>query len=92
MHLVPLAYVQWFSKPRRVAEEDIYMYEVKRLREDNRACGSIIKLSSIARLIQLIPRFGAFVPPGMNVHNSTELCKVFYVNSFMDKEVYCVVY
>lgn len=92
MHLVPLAYVQWFSKPRRVAEQDIDMYEVKRLRDDGRHCGSVVKLSSIARLVQLIPRFGASVPPEMNVHNSTELCKVFYVNSFMDKEVYRAVY
>lgn len=68
------------------------MYEVKRLREGNRPCGGIIELSSVARLIQLVPRFGAFVPADMTVHNSLELCKVFYVNSFMDKEVYRTVY
>ena len=69
------------------------MYKLQyRRREDNSRIGGIILLGSICRLIQMIPTFGADVNPQLSVDNSADVCKSYYVNSFMDKETYQAVW
>jgi hypothetical protein len=92
LHLVPLLYVQWFSNPRRI-EKDINMYLVDRiLTRDDRPLGEVIRLNSVTRQIQLIPKFGKGIRSFINSTNSLDVCKSFWVNSFMDKEVYQAVW
>jgi hypothetical protein len=87
----PLAYVQWFSVP--VKEAHIEMFRVAQCtRHDQRRLGAIIKQSSIARFVQLIPSFGISVPLRMTCENSMETQKHYWINSFADKEIYQVIW
>lgn len=93
LHDIPLAFVYWFSTPEPRAEPDIHMYQVNFLRNpDKHRQGSIIPLSHVHRLIQLIPVFGARANPLFSVHNSMDTATKYYVNSFMDKETYQAVW
>jgi hypothetical protein len=93
LYKVPLAYVLRFSKPKPAAEPDINMYKVEAIRDaDGRRYGKVVALKSIARLIQLIPVYGAHVNPGLTAENSMDVWKFYYINSFMDKETYQAVW
>ena len=54
--------------------------------------GVVVELTSIARAIHLVPHYGAAVHKQLNAQNSLDLCKTFWVNSFLDKETYQAVY
>jgi hypothetical protein len=93
MHNTPLAYVHWFSKLLPCAEKNILMYSVKRLHDnDGNPKAGIIELASVARFIQLVPRFTAKVPPEVTYQTLSDICKWYLVNSFTDKEIYQAVY
>jgi hypothetical protein len=89
---VPLAYVQWFSRPSQ-ADKSTQMYVVKRAMDSKGMFkGDVIELASIARLIQLIPKFGPVASQELNIQNSMDILISYYVNSFADKENYQIVY
>ena len=87
-----LAYVQHFSKPRPAAERDILMYQVSRQDRNGVRKGGIIQMDSIARFVQLIPKFGQKAHVSLTSDNSMDICSDYWVNSFSDKEVYPAVY
>jgi hypothetical protein len=91
---VPLVYVHWFSKPAEVAEDGINMYLVERSINltTNERYGAVVPQSSISRFVQLIPQFGSRVHPSLTAGNSLEKVRLFYINSFGDKEIYQSVY
>jgi hypothetical protein len=94
LHNKPLAYVQWFSPPDTVAEAEIKMYLVQRSRSrlTSARLGSVISHASISRFVQLIPYFGSNIDRTLTADNSMEKAKLFWVNSFADKEIYKAVY
>ena len=93
LHRIPLAYVQWFTRPDSTAEDHILMFKVARMMGgDNRPKGSIVLLHALARFVQLIPCFGPQVAPELTQQNSMDRCKWYYINSFTDKEIYQSVY
>jgi len=83
-----LAYVQWFSELKPHPEPDIKMYMVRRLRSHGQPRGSVVRLDSILRPIQLIPKFGKTISPDMTSDNVLDVGEWYYVNSFWDKETY----
>jgi len=91
---VPLVYVHWFSKPANVAEDAIKMYLVERSIDwtTNERYGAVVPQTSISRFIHLIPKFGREVSSIMTAGNSMETSRLFYINSFGDKETYQSVY
>lgn len=93
LHETPLAFVYWFSEPRSRAEPDINMYKVRYLRDPSgHRVGGIVPLHLIHRLIQLIPVFGAQIDPRLTEKNSMDIAGEYYVNSFMEKEVFQAVW
>lgn len=92
----PLAYVQWFSTPKSNAEQPSNMYLLERsTRSQNLGSGpygDVIELSSIARGVQLIPKFGEKISPRLNSTTSMDIAKWYWVNSFGDKEIYQAVW
>lgn len=92
-YLIPLALIHWFSRPLPQAEQDVKMYAVKRLEaNDGSPCGGVIDLQSVARLVQLVPRFKGKVNPQVTENNIMNSNSIFLVNSFLDKETYQAVY
>jgi hypothetical protein len=91
LHGERLAYVQWFSEPKPRHEKDILMYEVSR-QDSGPRTGAIIPMSSIARFVQLIPKFGSVIADQISSANSMDIVRDYYVNSFADKEIYQAVW
>lgn len=83
-----LAYVQWFSELKDQPENDILMYQVSRQDRGRSRKGEVIPMSSIARFVQLVPKFGAEIMDQVSSTNSMDIVRDYYVNSFADKEVY----
>ncbi|KAG8749826.1 hypothetical protein FRC14_001069 [Serendipita sp. 396] len=92
LHNVPLAYVYWFSE-FTTTQPNLKMYRVEYQRDTrNHRVGSVIKLQSIRRLIQLVPVYGARMNPALTSVNSMDLWRKYYVNSFFNKETYQAVW
>jgi hypothetical protein len=94
LHEKPLLYVQWFSKPADTTEDEIEMYLVERSLDlaNGKRVGSVIVQSSVLRFVHLIPRFGSNVDKSLTADNSIERARVFYINSFADKEIFKAIY
>jgi hypothetical protein len=95
LDMVPLAYVQWFSKPLARPEKAVQMYIVKRLvRSDGLPFMSVIEMSSIYRFVQLIPKFPTSTSPlgNKDADSLMENTNTFLINSFTDMETYQTVY
>ena len=90
-----MAYIHWFTIQLAKTEKPVDMYVVKRLsRTDGSPFTDIIEVDSIARLVQLVPRFATDTtdleeetPDGV-----METCSRFLINCFTDKETYTAVY
>lgn len=92
LHGKHLAYVQWFTTPEG-PQKDNNMYIVQRqLTSEGTRTGDVIDISSIARFVQLIPRFGRTVSSLIDCENSMEIVKSYYINSFADKEIFQTVW
>ena len=63
-----------------------------RRHEDSSPLGGVINLSSIVRQVELIPVFGKKIDSKMNRSNVLDVAEWYYINSFLDKEVYQAVY
>ncbi len=68
------------------------MFQVSR--QDRRSCreGDVIPMGSIARFVQLVPKFGPVAKEGLSAKNSMDTVRDYYINSFADKEIYQSVY
>jgi hypothetical protein len=84
LHQETLAYVQWFSSVKDWPEKDIMMYEVSRMEN----ASEVIPIDSIARFVQLVPKFGGYIDDSLSTDTSLDTCRYFYLNSFADKEIY----
>ena len=88
MHLVPLVYVDWFSRSSAVGK-GTGMYTVQRHLDDGgNVLGSVVELQSIDCQVQLIPKFSDVVMPSANEHNGLDVYEQFHLNSFADLETY----
>lgn len=68
---------------------NIDMFIVDRHLHSNKSrMGDIYRVSAIREFIQLIPRFQAYIPEGIDHNNSLDLISSFYVNNFSDKEAF----
>ena len=97
------AYVQYFSSCYNgrneggdivpLVDENLEMYVLQRQRRGDGALkGDIILLSDIWQSVQLTPAFGAMANPSLTERNSLNLPRRWYLNSFMDKQVYQTVH
>jgi hypothetical protein len=64
------------------------MYTVSRQDRNGVRRGYVISMDSIARFVQLIPKFGPQIDPEVTSLTSMDICQDYYVNSFADKELY----
>ncbi|KAG9055314.1 hypothetical protein FS842_002523 [Serendipita sp. 407] len=88
---VDLVYVEYLKLSEK-PDNDILMYRVQREASGAKRHGSIIGLDTIARFVQLIPRFGSRITKGMKAETSTELYRSFYINSFATSQIFQAVY
>jgi len=69
------------------------MYKLAYIRgDDNIRKGGVVLLSSITRLVQMIPVYGGTVNKDLTAENSADRWRSYYLNSFMDKETYQAVW
>jgi hypothetical protein len=69
------------------------MHVVKRKKDkQGEMLGNIIELSSVSRMIQLVPNVDSDELEDLTVENSLFMAESFYINSFTDKEIYQSVY
>jgi hypothetical protein len=89
LHRIPLAYVYWFSEQRLHPSSGIDMYHVEYVRgPDTHRTAGIVEATCISRLVQLVPAYGRKVLPNISANSSMDIYKQYYVNSFMDEDVY----
>ena len=84
-----LAYVEWFSKFTS-PESDHRMHKLKRSMDGGARVASIIPVSSIRRSVHLFPKFGRVVPEDWTSDNVLEKCIAFYLNPFVDRNMYFI--
>jgi hypothetical protein len=95
LNLVPLAYVHWFTRPLPQPERNLKMYFVKRLlRNDQSPVTDIIDVESIARFIQVIPKFPSNTKELANTDADLIMDRgiPFFITPFTDKEIFQSVY
>lgn len=87
------AYVQWFSTPKRAAEDNIEMYLVHcSTRANGSLFGDVIELDMVSRAVEMLPKFGGAVSKELNSDNVMDRVKSYYFNCFSDKETFKAVY
>ena len=82
-------YVEWYMPFSKDPDPSTLMFKVSPLKDraGGRTC-SIIPLANIRRSAHLIPKFGAAAPQEWTSSTVLNLASVFYVNSFMDMNMY----
>ncbi|KAG1816283.1 hypothetical protein EV424DRAFT_1325000, partial [Suillus variegatus] len=96
----PFLYVKYFNFSQSSVENigdlcvvapasvtDMFLVH-RHLRLNQAPLGDIVPLDSVRQVIQLVPKFGAQIPPTMDCNNSLHLAHEFYVNNFADKETF----
>lgn len=81
----PLAYVEWFTRPRRAAPGDP-LHQVSRSTVQRQYRASIIPVTQIARATHLIPKFGKKCNVQWTSSNVLDVCNTFFVNTYMRYE------
>jgi hypothetical protein len=89
LHRSHLAYVQFFSPPYDNVRKQPNMCVVSRQDgPDHTQRGQIVNMESIARFVQLVPKFGRAMDPTVDAINSMDIHTDYFLNSFADKEIY----
>ncbi|TBU41221.1 hypothetical protein BD309DRAFT_868732, partial [Dichomitus squalens] len=87
-----LAYVEWFS-PFTHPEPDHCMYKVSRdLGGGGERTGSIIAVDDLKRSCHLFPDFGPIAPREWTSSTVLELCPSFYVNPYVDRHMFKLIF
>ena len=87
-----LAYVQWYS-PLSNPDPNHCLYKVTPIKNhDGTNICSIIPLANICQSVHLLPSFGCFAPQEWTSANMLDSCRSFFVNSFTDRHLYCILY
>ncbi|KAI0039026.1 hypothetical protein FA95DRAFT_1504736 [Auriscalpium vulgare] len=87
-----LAYVEWFSRFRPVADANHSMYRVSRAIERGERVVSIVPVSRLKRSVHMIPVFGAEVPRDWKSSTVLDRAAQFYLNCFTDRTTYITLY
>jgi len=66
------------------------MHKLKRAMQDGARVASIIPVSSIRRSVHLFPKFSQAVPEDWTSDNVLEKCSTFYLNPFVDRNMYFI--
>jgi hypothetical protein len=86
----PCALVHWFSRLQDEPDEDTGMWMVEPESDaDGEPVISVVHLDCIFRAAHLIPIFGTgFIPKNLNLHQSLDAFRAFYVNKFADHHAF----
>jgi hypothetical protein len=84
------AYVEWFSPIPTNPGSNHLLYKVTRLTQNGRWRASVIPVDTILRSVHLLPIFDQPTPQEWNTFSVLELCNVFYVNPFSDRDSYMI--
>ncbi|KAF8258517.1 hypothetical protein EI94DRAFT_1774184 [Lactarius quietus] len=86
-----LVYVKWYMAFSQNLDPDNLLFKItpQRNRDGGRMC-SIIPLANIQRSVHLIPKFGPVAPQEWKSSTVLDLANVFFVNSFTDSHLYCI--
>lgn len=72
-----------------VPEPGIDMFIVEcHMRASGARMGDIFQLTDIREILELVPRFDAEIPAGIDCNTSLEKMDSFYINNFSDKETF----
>jgi hypothetical protein len=68
------------------------MFKLNRSLEGGGRVVSVVPVSTIRRSehLRLFPKFGPVVPEGWSSDNMVEECATFYLNPFVDKNMYFI--
>ncbi|KAH9911464.1 uncharacterized protein BXZ73DRAFT_56977, partial [Epithele typhae] len=88
-----LAYVEWFTPFAAAGPDPNHgLYKVSRSLRNGARLADVIPITQIERSCQLLPCFGPIAPREWTSSNVLESCTSFYVNSFLDKHTYKILY
>lgn len=62
------------------------------VKANNQRRGEVINLDSVVRLVQLVPRFGSRVHDSLDAANSADIWPSYFLNDFLDKQMYQVIH
>lgn len=85
----PLAYVEWMT-PFRPPDALTGMYTVSRSSRMHHAYAEIIEADCIVRNCHLLPKHGRVKEADWTAENVADLCRTFYVNSYIDYHSFCL--
>ena len=86
-----LVYIEWYTAFTEDPNLHTLLFKVSPLKErDGRRICSIIPLANIWWSVHLIPKFGAVAPQEWTSSMVLNLANTFYVNSFTDMNLYCI--
>ncbi|KAI0037886.1 hypothetical protein FA95DRAFT_1506366, partial [Auriscalpium vulgare] len=78
---------------RPVADPATGMYVLRRaVRADRTYLGDVIPLSQICLPLDVVPRFGDKADPRLTAQNSKAFSYEFYLNKYVDKEIFATVF
>jgi hypothetical protein len=82
------AYLEWFSPFPSEPEHHHLMYRISRSYRRGHRCAAVVPITAIKRSVHLFPQFGPTVPSHWHASTILEQCQTFYVNPFIDKDMY----
>jgi hypothetical protein len=89
---LPLAYVEWYTPLKGVAENNHGMYKIKKLSHTSSTTSSIVSLINIRQSCMLFPSFGQIADTSWNFGNVLDLWDTFFVNNWRDMYTYKTVW
>ncbi|PSR97570.1 hypothetical protein PHLCEN_2v4309 [Hermanssonia centrifuga] len=87
--LYPLVYVEWFT-PFRMPDLWTGMHIVSHSTRMHHIYGEIIEAHRLVRNCHLMAKCGMVKDPSWTSDSVADLCKTFYVNSYIDYHMYCL--
>ena len=85
----PLVYLEWCT-PFRERDSLTGFFTVTKSSRMHRVHAEIVEASRLVRNCHLMPKFGRVKDPSWTAENVADLCRTFYVNSYIDYHMYCL--
>lgn len=86
-----LAYVEWFT-PFTTPRVEHGLYRITRSIRNHARLASIIPVEQLERSCHLYPDFGPIAPRHWTSSTVLDDCPAFFVNSFLDRNTYKILY